>query len=168
MEKLILVNEQDEMIGTCEKMKAHEEALLHRAFSVFIYHDQKMCIQKRASGKYHCPNLWTNTCCSHPYENETTKQAAMRRLKEECGITAELEEIFVFQYFASFDNGLTENEIDHVFIGQIDNEEIPFDPEEIEEIKWIGFDELLEDVKQHPDIYTPWFKIALPQVLERI
>lgn len=167
MNQVILVNQFDQQMGTCEKIKAHEEALLHRAFSVFIYHDHFMCIQKRAAHKYHCPSLWTNTCCSHPMPKETTLDAANRRLFEECGIHADIEEIFHFTYFAQFSNGLCEYEVDHVFIGK-SNEKIISDPEEIEETKWIDFDELLEDVQKNPKKYTPWFIIALPKVIERI
>lgn len=167
MSEVVLIDLNDHEIGTCEKMKAHQQALLHRAFSVFIYHDHKMCIQKRALNKYHCPGLWTNTCCSHPKMNESYHDAAKRRLFEECGIICEVEEIFHFTYFASFPNGLCEYERDHVFVADYNGKMI-IDPEEIEEIKWIDFSDLLEDVRIHPKEYTPWFITALDKVIERI
>lgn len=114
MEKVILVNEQDEVLGVMEKMEAHEKALLHRAFSVFIFNDKhELLLQQRAFSKYHSGGLWTNTCCSHPRPGESTEAAAIRRLKEEMGFTANLEKAFSFTYKAHFENGLTEHEFDH-------------------------------------------------------
>ncbi|MBN1820393.1 MAG: isopentenyl-diphosphate Delta-isomerase, partial [Prolixibacteraceae bacterium] len=114
--KVICVDENDNPIGEMEKMEAHEKAVLHRAFSVFIFNSKKeLLLQQRSAGKYHSALLWTNTCCSHPVPGELTENAAKRRLKEEMGMNAELKFLFKFQYKAPFDNGLTEHEIDHVF-----------------------------------------------------
>ncbi len=117
MHEVILVNELDEAIGSMEKMEAHEKALLHRAFSVFLFNKNgEMLLQKRAATKYHSPSLWTNACCSHPMPGETTEQAALRRLKEELGFTTNVQKAFHFTYKAVFDNGLTDHEFDHVFV----------------------------------------------------
>src|SRR5688572_9486804 len=119
MQEVILVNEFDEAIGSMEKMEAHEKALLHRAFSVFLFNKKgEMLLQKRAASKYHSPSLWTNACCSHPMPGEETKQAALRRLDEELGFTTSINKAFHFTYKAVFDNGLTEHEFDHVFVGE--------------------------------------------------
>src|ERR1700728_4574124 len=117
-EQVILVNERDEPTGSMEKMEAHRKALLHRAFSVFIFNTAgDMLLQQRAAGKYHSAGLWTNACCSPPRPGEGTRDAAMRRLYEELGFTAELKKIFDFTYRSEFENGLTEFEFDHVFVG---------------------------------------------------
>src|SRR4249919_2599143 len=114
-QEVILVNEQNEAIGTMEKMEAHRKALLHRAFSVFIFNSKgEMLLQQRALNKYHSGGLWTNACCSHPRPGELIEDAATRRLKEELGFETPLKKIFQFTYQASFDNGLTEHEFDHV------------------------------------------------------
>src|ERR1700712_4649445 len=113
---VILVNELDEPTGKMEKMEAHRKALLHRAFSVFIFNAKgEMLLQRRSSHKYHSAGLWTNACCSHPFPGEDVKDAALRRLQEELGFTTPLEKAFDFIYKAAFDNGLTEYEFDHVF-----------------------------------------------------
>jgi isopentenyl-diphosphate delta-isomerase len=165
MEEVILVDNDDEQTGTEEKMKAHQDAKLHRAFSVFIFNSNgEMMIQKRASGKYHCPGLWTNTCCSHPRPGESTEDAAHRRLKEEMGFDCDLKEIFSFTYRKGFDNGLTEHEFDHVFLGECDKEPTP-DPEEVDEWKWVKISKLQEDVAENPGKYTYWFTEALPRVI---
>ena len=118
-EKVILVNEQDEQIGLMPKMEAHEKALLHRAFSVFIFNDDnELMLQQRALDKYHSPGLWTNTCCSHQRDGETNIEAGKRRLQEEMGFVVELRESVSFIYKAPFDNGLTEHEYDHVLLGK--------------------------------------------------
>jgi len=158
-EKVILVNENDEPIGLMPKMKAHEKALLHRAFSVFILNDKnELMLQQRAADKYHSPLLWANTCCSHQRENETNIEAGNRRLQEEMGFSAELKELFSFIYKAPFDNGLTEHELDHVMLGYYDGEPT-INPEEVEAWKWMDIDEVRKDIQQNPDIYTAWFKI---------
>src|SRR5215468_430433 len=116
MEQVILVNELDEEIGTMEKLSAHEQGVLHRAISVFIFNEKgEMLLQQRASRKYHSGGLWTNACCSHPHPGEATHAAALRRLKEEMGFETSLKKAFDFVYKTSFDNGLTEHEFDHVF-----------------------------------------------------
>lgn len=158
-ERVILVNEKDEQIGLMPKMEAHEKAVLHRAFSVFILNaDNEIMLQQRAQHKYHSPLLWTNTCCSHQREGETNIQAGVRRLREEMGFTAELKELFSFIYKAPFDNGLTEHEFDHVMIGYY-NEAPEINPEEVESWKWMSIEAVKEDMEVHPDIYTVWFKI---------
>ena len=115
---VILVDENDAPIGIMEKIEVHQKALLHRAFSVFIFNSKgEMLLQKRANNKYHSPGLWTNACCSHPSPGQDTLEAATKRLQEEMGFTTAIEKVFDFIYKAPFDNGLTEYEFDHVFIG---------------------------------------------------
>lgn len=166
MEYVILVDELDNAIGTMEKQQAHVEGVLHRAFSIFIFNsEKKLLLQKRSSSKYHCGGLWTNTCCSHPRENENTLEAANRRLAEEMGLECSLTPLFSFLYKAEFDNGLTENEIDHVFLGSTD--EIPkINSLEVEDYRYIGVEELQLEIKKSPQQFTPWFLIALDRVLE--
>ena len=140
-EQVILVDEQDNPIGLMEKIEAHEKALLHRAFSVFVFNDKKeLMLQQRAADKYHSPLLWTNTCCSHQREEETNLEAGKRRLQEEMGFVCELKEVFYFIYKAPFDNGLTEHELDHVMIGEFNDKPI-INKEEVEAYKWMCLDE---------------------------
>jgi len=162
MHEIILVNELDEAIGSMGKMEAHEKALLHRAFSVFLF-DKKgnMLLQQRAATKYHSPSLWTNACCSHPMPGETTEQAASRRLQEELGITTVLTKAFHFTYKAVFDNGLTEHEFDHVFVGEYDGE-MSLDKEEVKDICYKAMSEIKLELNNNPLAYTEWFKIAFP------
>ncbi len=162
-EKVILVNEKDEQIGLMPKMEAHEKALLHRAFSVFILNSKnEIMLQQRAAQKYHSPSLWTNTTCSHQREGETNIEAGNRRLMEEMGIKAELKELFSFIYKAPFDNGLTEHELDHVMIGYYDDEP-NINREEAESWKWMSIEAVKEDMRTNPDIYTAWFKIIFDE-----
>ncbi|MFQ6009871.1 MAG: isopentenyl-diphosphate Delta-isomerase [Candidatus Aenigmatarchaeota archaeon] len=166
-EYVILVDRDDNEIGSMEKIEAHKNGgTLHRAFSVFIFNSEgKMLLQRRALSKYHFSGLWTNTCCSHPRKGETTEEAAHRRLVEECGFDTGLKEITSFIYQADSDGELSEHEFDHVFIGNYEGEIKP-NPEEIAEIKWVTIDELKEDVSNNPQNYTPWFKIVLDKVIE--
>lgn len=158
-ENVILVNEKDEPIGLMPKLEAHEKAVLHRAFSVFVLNEKnEIMLQQRAHHKYHSPLLWTNTCCSHQREGETNIQAGTRRLFEEMGFTTNLKELFSFIYKAPFDNGLTEHELDHVMIGYY-NDEPNINTDEVENWKWMAIDEVKTDMERHPDVYTVWFKI---------
>ena len=158
-EKVILVDINDEPIGLMEKMAAHEQALLHRAFSVFVLNDKnEVMLQQRASHKYHSPLLWTNTCCSHQRAGESNIQAGKRRLEEEMGFVTELKELFHFIYKAPFDNGLTEHELDHVMIGY-SNDDPKINLEEVESWKWMKIEAIKNDMEIHPEIYTVWFKI---------
>src|SRR5699024_9323811 len=137
-----------------EKIEAHEKAVLHRAFSVFIFNDQdELMLQRRADTKYHTPGLWTNTCCSHPRESEDIVEAGKRRLQEEMGFQTELERKTSFIYKAPFDNGLTEHELDHVLVGHY-NEEPTLNPEEVGEWKWMKIEDIQQDIKKHPEKYT--------------
>jgi isopentenyl-diphosphate Delta-isomerase len=163
-DEVILVNEQDEPLGVMEKMEAHKKALLHRAFSVFIFNSKgEMLLQRRATQKYHSAGLWTNACCSHPRPGEATLNAAMRRLNEELGFTAGLEKIFAFTYRSEFANGLTEYEFDHVYIGQYDGAVYP-DKEEVSDYCYRNFDAIRFDLETDPHKYTSWFHLAFPAV----
>ena len=162
-EQVILVNENDEPIGLMDKMEAHEKAVLHRAFSVFILNDKnEVMLQQRAHHKYHSPLLWTNTCCSHQRAGETNIEAGNRRLFEEMGFEADLKELFHFIYKAPFDNGLTEHELDHVMIGYYNDKPI-INVDEVESWKWMKIESIKGDMIQNPALYTVWFKIIFDQ-----
>ncbi len=162
-EMVILVNENDEEIGLMPKMEAHEKAVLHRAFSVFILNDKnEVMLQQRAHDKYHSPLLWTNTCCSHQRQGESNIEAGSRRLFEEMGIRADLKELFHFIYKAPFDNGLTEHELDHVMIGYF-NDDPEINKEEAESWKWMEIESIRRDMELQPEIYTIWFRIIFDQ-----
>lgn len=164
-EFVVLVDENDNEIGIEEKMKAHEDAKLHRAFSIFIFNsDDEMLLQQRACDKYHSGCLWTNATCSHPRPGEKVEQAAHRRLQEEMGFDTELKKAFQFIYKAEFDHGLTEHELDHVFIGKFDGS-INLNPDEADDFKWIDLETLKSDIKVNSENYTVWFKIAFDKVL---
>jgi isopentenyl-diphosphate delta-isomerase len=156
---VILTDEFDNVTGAEEKIKAHKEGLLHRAISVIIMNSKnEMLIHKRAKEKYHSPGLWTNACCTHPLPGEDTKNAAVRRLNEEMGLKTDLEFLFKFKYFVEFDNGLTEHEIDHVFVGYSDD--IPkLNKDEAEDYKYAKLNTLREEIKNDPILFTEWFKI---------
>lgn len=166
-DRLILVDYKDNVVGEGYKQEVHENGLLHRAFSVFIINGNRTLIQKRANNKYHSAGLWANTCCSHPRVNEDTHDAAIRRLKEECGIECEIKEIGSFIYRSVYENGMIEYELDHVFVGFYDGDYKP-DLNEIEELKYVDIDYLLADIKDNPDKYTTWFKTALYMVVKAL
>ncbi len=158
-EKVILVNERDEELGTMPKMEAHEKALLHRAFSIFILNNKgEIMLQQRAANKYHSPLLWTNTCCSHQRAGETNFEAGKRRLQEEMGFTTSLKELFSFIYRAPFENGLTEHELDHVLVGFY-NEMPNINREEVADWKWMSPEAIKNEMLEHPERYTVWSKI---------
>lgn len=160
-EKIVLITSEDEVLGLMEKMQAHENGLLHRAFSVFLFNDKhEMLLQQRSSEKYHSPGKWTNACCSHPRINETYLEGAQRRLQEELGISCDLEEKFHFIYRAEVGNGLVEHELDHVFIGKYQGD-FQLNPEEVAQVRYISEKDLDEAIKNHPEEYTEWFKIIL-------
>lgn len=167
-EEVILVNEDDEQIGTMAKMEAHEKAVLHRAFSVFIMNDKgETILQQRAAHKYHSPLLWTNTCCSHQRVGESNIVAGKRRLQEEMGLVAELNELFSFIYKAPFDNGLTEHELDHVMIGRCEENPV-INTDEVADWKWMLPEDIKNDISEYPEKYTAWFKIIFEKFFDYI
>jgi isopentenyl-diphosphate delta-isomerase len=167
-EEVILVTPEDEVIGTMPKMEAHEKAVLHRAFSVFVLNGQgEVLLQQRAAHKYHSPLLWTNTCCSHQRIGESNIEAGKRRLREEMGFETELEELFSFIYKAPFDNGLTEHELDHVLLGYY-NGKPEVNPEEVAAWKWMGLEGIRADLGTNPERYTAWFRIIFDRFYTHI
>ena len=167
-EHVILVDAEDHELGTMEKIEAHEKAVLHRAFSVFIFNDSgELMLQQRAAHKYHSPLLWTNTCCSHQRLGESNIEAGKRRLGEEMGFEVDLDEKFHFIYKAEFDNGLTEHELDHVMLGYY-NGEPAINPQEVASWKWIDMEVLKKDIIDNPEEYTAWFKIIFDRFVEFI
>jgi len=167
MGQVILVNKKDTAVGAEEKMKAHLQGKLHRAFSVILFNKKgEVLIQKRAKSKYHSPGLWTNTCCSHPKPGEDLKEAATRRLKEEMGISCNLKKVFNFIYRAKL-GSLTEHEFDHVFLGRFDGKPKP-SKKEVEDWQWIKLADLGTDIKKNPQKYTPWFRIIFKKIKKEI
>lgn len=166
-EKVILVNERDHPIGQAPKIYAHlNGGMLHRAISVFVYSSRgEFLLQRRAPDKYHFGNLWSNTCCTHPCPGEGVRDAAQRRLWQEMGVSCDLEAAFVFAYTADASNGLTEREIDHVFIGEYDGE-VQANRDEVAEFRWLHREILRQEVHKCPGAFTPWLIAALPRVLE--
>lgn len=164
-EHVILVDENDQPVGRMEKQAAHVTPHLHRAFSIFIFNSKgELLLQQRALTKYHSPGLWTNTCCSHPRDGETLEEATSRRLMEEMGMTCEMREVYTFIYKAPVGQGLTEYELDHVFIGQSDDTP-NINHEEVESWKYMRLDDLKKDIQLHPELYTEWFKITFEEMV---
>jgi isopentenyl-diphosphate Delta-isomerase len=167
-EFVVLVDREDRELGLMEKQQAHVAGLLHRAFSVFIFNSKgELMLQQRAASKYHSPTLWTNTCCSHPRVNESYLDAAKRRLVEEMGFDCDLHYKFDFIYKANLDNGLTEHELDHVFIGKFDGEP-NLNPDEVMAYRWVEMEDLKKDMFKNPQNYTAWFKIIFDQYISHI
>ncbi|MBC7947549.1 MAG: isopentenyl-diphosphate Delta-isomerase [Chitinophagaceae bacterium] len=164
LRNVILVDEQDKEVGTMEKMETHQKGILHRAFSVFVFNSKgEMLLQQRALNKYHSAGLWTNSCCSHPGPGEVTADAAARRLQEEMGFTTPLEKLFDFVYRIEFNNGMTEHEFDHVYAGEYDGE-IILDRHEVMDYCFKNMVEVRNDLREQPDKFTTWFKLAFPRV----
>ncbi len=165
IEKVVLVDTNDTPLGEMEKMEAHRKALLHRAFSIFVFNDKdELMLQQRAESKYHSPGLWTNTCCSHPRPGESLQDAGHRRLVEEMGFDCRLEKIFDFIYEAKLDKGLTEHEFDHVLFGRY-NQNPVINPDEVASFKWMTMEDIAKDMEARPENYTVWFRIAFDRVL---
>ena len=164
-EKVILVDKKDRKIGVEEKIKAHKEGKLHRAFSIFIFNSKgELLIQQRTKTKYHSGGLWSNTCCGHPKPGESREEAAHRRLKEEMGFDCKLKKLFCFRYNLGLKGGLTENESNCVFIGKFDREPKP-NSAEVMNYKWISIKELKQEIIKNPDKYTAWLKKILKKII---
>jgi isopentenyl-diphosphate delta-isomerase len=167
-DQVVLVNEHDVEIGLMPKLEAHQKGVLHRAFSVFIFNSKgEMLLQQRAFGKYHSEGLWSNTCCSHPLPEESAHHGAVRRLQEEMGIHADLRFLFSFQYHVNLENGLTENELDHVFWG-ISDARPEINTSEVSNFRYMKIQDIKAGMVAHPDQYTEWFKICLAEVEDKI
>ena len=168
IEQVILVNERDEAVGAEEKIKAHLEGALHRAFSIFIFNGVgQLLLQKRSCAKYHSNGLWTNTCCGHPRPGESIEEASHRRLWEEMGFDCDVRENFKFIYRAHLDNNLIEYECDHVLVGEFDGNPNPC-ADEVGDWKWVDLTVLRRDMRENPENYTFWFKISFAELGPRL
>lgn len=165
-EELILVNENDQVVGVGEKIHIHQTGALHRAFSVYIFNSSdQLLLQKRSSTKYHSKGLWTNTCCGHPRLGESIEEASRRRLGEEMGFDCEVRKVFEFIYHAKLDNGLYEHEFDHVMIGRFNDSPTP-NREEVDEWKWVDLTTVRLDMEKHAEDYTYWFRVSFDQLCQ--
>lgn len=161
---MVLVDEQDRALGVAEKLHAHREGLLHRAFSIYIFNSRnELLLQKRSAGKYHAAGLWTNTCCGHPLPDEGIEHAAHRRLVEEMGFDCLLEKKFECRYETPVGNGMIENEYLHVFFGWHEGR-VAINEQEAEDFKHVPVRELEQQIGKSPQQYTPWFRIILPHL----
>jgi len=165
---VILVDENDNPLGFEEKLKAHQDGKMHRAFSIFIFNStNQLLLQQRSTSKYHSGDLWTNTCCSHPRPDEQVVNAAHRRLKEEMGFDCELNEAFTFTYKVHFENGLIEHEYDHVLVGRYNQDPI-LNLEEAQDFRWVDLKVLENLIFKNPKIYTEWLKIISSKISKYI
>lgn len=163
--EVILVNENDEIIGSMEKIEAHQKGLLHRAVSVYVFNDKReLLLQLRSVNKYHCGGLWTNTCCGHPLPGETAKDSARRRLREEMGFDCDLDKVFEFKYKLPVTDGLIENEYGHIFFGKYEGA-ININPQEADDFKYVSVTQIIAQLEQRPDNFTPWFRLVFKNVL---
>ncbi len=164
-ERVILVDENDQEIGLKEKLSAHREGALHRAFSLFVFDSRgRLLLQKRAAEKYHSGSLWSNTCCSHPRPQEPVEEAVHRKLRLEMGFDCDVKKVFHFIYQVQFENQLVEHELDHVFIGTFDGDPVP-NPDEVEDWKWVDPEELRKDLRANPEIYAYWLRVCCDRLL---
>jgi isopentenyl-diphosphate delta-isomerase len=167
-EMVLLVDSSDRVKGTMDKLQAHQEGKLHRAYSVFLFNSKgELLMQRRAMGKYHSPGLWTNTCCSHPRPGELTPDSAARRLKEELGIIAPVKPLFNFVYMCPIGGNLFEYEYDHVFYGYYEGN-IKMNPEEVMETRWAKPEEILSEIETQPHLFTLWFQLIFKDVMRRM
>lgn len=166
---MILVDEHDHPLGVQDKLAAHQEGALHRAFSIFILRKQEeqteLLLQQRAGHKYHCGGLWSNSCCSHPEAGEGLFESAASRLQEELGFTSTLDWVGSHKYRAELANGLIEHEYDHLFVGWYQEQPIAPNPDEVQETRWISLTELQHQLEHQPEAFTPWFADTLAKVL---
>jgi isopentenyl-diphosphate delta-isomerase len=165
-ERVILVDENDREVGTMEKLEAHERGALHRAISIFVFDPEgRVLLQRRAMGKYHCPGLWANTCCSHPRPGETPLMAARRRLGEELGMSCDLRFVGKVLYEAPVGNGLIEHELVSAFIGHSTVPVVP-DPSEVMEVRHVDPEALRREIEEAPERFAPWFKIYVREYFD--
>jgi isopentenyl-diphosphate delta-isomerase len=164
-EKLILVDSDDNVLGYETKDACHRgDGLLHRAFSIFIFNSKnELLLQQRSKDKRLWGLYWSNTCCSHPRKGETYEQATVRRLQEELGLKAPLKFLFKFQYQARFGDVGSENEVCSVYVGKSDTPPQP-NPNEIADWKYISAEALEEEMRAHPERFTPWFKMEWERI----
>ena len=165
-DEVILVDDQDRVTGSMEKLQAHRRGLLHRAFSIFVFNDRfELMLQRRSSRKYHSGGLWSNTCCSHPVTGESLLDAAHARLRHEMGFDCSVREVFSLTYRADVGAGLTEHELDHVFVGSYNGQPRP-NPAEARDWRWMDLSLLRQRIETHPDEYTAWLKLILSSHLD--
>lgn len=164
-EKVVLINKEDKVLGLMGKQEAHEKGVLHRAISIILFNKKgEILLQQRADSKYHWAGIWSNAVCTHPRENETYIAAANRRVYEELGVSTVLKPVFYFIYKATdVESGLTEHELDHVFIGNYEGE-IPFNTNEVKAVRWISKTALDNEMEENPERFSFWFKIILKEL----
>lgn len=161
----------DEPLEIIDKLQAHQEGKLHRALSVFIltcFLDKSyILLQRRALDKYHSGGLWSNTCCTHPLGDKSVQEYAQDCLDYEMGMKVPLNAVGTMIYKADVGNGLVEHELDHLFLGFVDdlNAPIPFNKAEVMEVKWMSVHDLCLDLVDNLHLYTPWLPKALNYVL---
>lgn len=157
-EQVILVDEHDAALNDGDKWRIHQEGLLHRAFSIFVFNPAGEClIQQRAAGKYHSAGKWANSCCGHPRPGEVTRGAAERRLNEEVGLRLSLTFGFKSRYIAYLDNAMIENEIPYLYFGQTTARPLP-NPEEVSAVRWVPLEQLAREIEADPAAHAAWLR----------
>jgi len=167
-EEVILVDSDNNEIGTMEKMEAHRKGELHRAFSIFVFNKKaEMLIHQRADEKYHCGGLWTNAVCSHPRPGEVQVEALNRKMRQEMGFYTVTEKAFDYHYRAELENGLIEHEYDEVYVAKYDGDFDP-NPAEVQAYRFASIDQIRAEIAQNPELFTPWFKLLFERTVLHI
>ncbi len=160
----------DGYLQPVDKLEAHQRGYRHKAVSVFVMEGPRVLIQKRAAGKYHTPGLWANTCCTHPRWEEEAATCAVRRLREELGITGLYPNYSGrVEYRADVGMGLVEHELVDIFVAEAAaGLPVTPNPAEVEAVRWVDLYELKAEVLRAPERFTPWLRIYLDDHLDRI
>jgi isopentenyl-diphosphate delta-isomerase len=148
-----------------EKLEVHQRGLRHKAVSVFVLDAERVLLQRRALGKYHTPGLWANTCCTHPLWGEDALTCAQRRLRQELGLVglspAHRDRV---EYRADVGGGLVEHEVVDIFVAEASADlKIRPNPDEVMEIRWIALDDLIRELAETPERFTPWLRIYMAE-----
>ena len=157
-EPLILVNSDDEEVGSLAKSACHDgRGVLHRAFSLFVFNAAgETLLQRRHADKRLWPGYWSNSCCSHPRTGESVDGAVRRRAWDELGLNVRPEFLFKFEYQARFANVGAEHELCWVYTGRNDGEP-RVNTTEVAEWRWTAPTALDDEIERSPDRFTPWF-----------
>jgi isopentenyl-diphosphate Delta-isomerase len=140
------------------RQDAHTKGLWHRAVHIYCVRKSEVgvdfLVHLRSKEKGRHPNCWDTRFGGHVKAGETVEEAVLGELEDEAGLAVSLNDLVQADIRVS-DHGAN-REFNYVYflVGDRPVESLVFQDGEVQEVKWMSADEVLESMQKELDRWS--------------